>query len=493
VDISALTPDSVASFVAGLSEREKAELDAHLGDRLELQRNLSRLRELRAWSPRSYQQPLWDYLQGGGRRACLIWHRRSGKDSVALNWASESMLRRVGEYWHMLPEASQGRKAVWSAVNPHTGRRLIDQAFPLEFRASTRDQEMAITYKNGSLYRVVGSDNYDSLVGSTPAGVVLSEWALADPNAWAFIRPILMENKGWAMFITTPRGNNHAKKTRDLAMNDPEWFGQTLTVKDTKVFSEDDLGRELREMQHEYGMDEGRSFFDQEYYCSFESALLGSYYGASLTRMRAEGRITSVPVDKGNLVHTGWDLGASDSTGIWFVQVAGREYRFVDYYEAAGPTDLAYYAQVLEDKKKQHGWIYGTHYLPHDVAHMQQGNPDGNRVNTLKRLGITAKVVEVGNKNDGINAFRRILDAAYIDEKRCERGLDALSSYCRLWDQKLKMFRDEPHHNWASHGADAGRTFACGYRHPKDKQSSGKIPDFRNVVRPALGTGWMRH
>lgn len=487
-----LTPESIAPYLAGLSDKEKASLDALLGDQLQLQRDLSRLRELRLWSPRPYQMPLWSYLQAGGKRACVIWHRRSGKDSVALNWASESMLRRVGEYWHMLPEASQGRKAVWSAVNPHSGRRLIDQAFPLEFRASTRDQEMALTYKNGSLYRVVGSDNYDSLVGSTPAGVVLSEWALADPNAWAFIRPILMENKGWVMFITTPRGNNHAKATLSLAKNDSTWFGQVLTAKDTGVFNMDDLARELREMQHEYGKEEGQAFFDQEYYCSFESALLGSYYGAYLSKMRTDGRICDFPIDRAIPVHTAWDLGYTDSTAIWFVQRVGREFRFVDYHEASG-NGLDAYAKILQDKAKEHGWIYGTHYFPHDVAVKELGNGGLSRVDTLQSLGIKAKVVPQSNINDGINAFRRILDQSFIHETRCERGLNALSNYRREWNEKTRMYSDAPRHDWSSHGADAGRTFATGYRDPKEKVSSGKIPDFRNVVRPALGTGWMRH
>lgn len=394
----------------------------------------------------------------------------------------------------MLPEASQGRKAIWSAVNPHSGRRLIDQAFPLEFRSSTRDQEMAITFSNGSLWRVVGSDNYDSLVGSTPAGVVLSEWALADPNAWAFIRPILMENKGWVIFVTTPRGNNHAKSTYNLAKDDPEWFGQILTAKDTGIFSEDDLGRELREMQHEYGQEEGKAFFDQEYYCSFESALLGSYYGAYLNRMRAEGRLrANIPVDRAVLVHTAWDLGYTDSTAIWFVQRCGREYRILDYHEASG-NGLDAYVQVLQAKAQERGWVYGNHYFPHDVAVKELGNGGLSRIDTLRGLGLKASVVPQSNVNDGINAVRRLLDAAYIDEGRCERGLNALSNYRREWNEKTRMYSDKPLHDWSSHGADALRTFASGYRDPKERKGwEGKIPSFSKTERPKLGTGWMRH
>jgi len=146
------------------------------------------------WNPRPYQLQAWRYLENGGRHAELIWHRRSGKDEVALHRAACAAFERVAGYWHMLPEYSQARKAIWDAVNPHTGRKRVDEAFPLELRKATRNQEMIIEFKNGSTWQVVGSDSYNSLVGSSPAGIVYSEWALANPNARAYLRPILAEN-----------------------------------------------------------------------------------------------------------------------------------------------------------------------------------------------------------------------------------------------------------------------------------------------------------
>ena len=79
------------------------------------------------WRPRGYQRRLWNYLEGGGKRAVAVWHRRAGKDEVCLHWAACAALQRVGNYWHMLPEASQARKAIWDAINPHTGRRRIER------------------------------------------------------------------------------------------------------------------------------------------------------------------------------------------------------------------------------------------------------------------------------------------------------------------------------------------------------------------------------
>lgn len=477
------------AYVAGLSAQEKVELDRIIAPELSVIAVADQFP--RDWKPRSYQQKAWDYLDGGGKRSCLIWHRRSGKDDIALNWAAKAAHLRVGEYWHMLPEASQARKAIWDAVSPHTGIRRIDQAFPRNMRSNTRKNDMVIEFLNGSIWRVVGSDNYDSLLGSTPAGIVFSEWALADPNAWAFLRPILVENDGWAMFVTTPRGANHARKTLELARSDPSWFQQVLSARDTGVFTEDQLASELKEYQHDYGKEEGEALFEQEYNCSFDAALIGSYYGAYLNRAAKEGRIGKVPIDRSLLVHTGWDLGVSDSTGIWFIQRAGREYRIVDYHEAAG-VGLDEYARVLDAKKAEHSWVYGLHYFPHDMAVRELSNGGRSRADTMQGLGYKPIIVPQNNVMDGINATRRLLDQAWIDETRCERGLNALRNYRREWDDRLKMFRDSPLHDWASHGADAIRTFASGYRDPKEMAPAPivKIPSFASTPSER-GTGWM--
>lgn len=394
----------------------------------------------------------------------------------------------------MLPESAQARKAIWDATSPHTGIKRIDQAFPKEIREGTRDQEMAIRFKSGSLWRVVGSDNYESLLGSTPAGVVFSEWALADPNAWAFLRPILMENNGWALFITTPRGTNHAHKTLDLARSDPAWFAQVLSVHDTGVFTGDQLSAELKEYQHDYGEDEGRALYEQEYECSFEAALIGSFYGAYLARAAKEtpARIGRVPIDRTLLVHTGWDLGVGDSTAIWFIQRSGQEYRLIDYHEGAG-VGLDEYARILEDRRQKYKWIYGNHYFPHDMTHRELGNKGKSREDTMRELGFKPTIVPQHNVMDGVNAVRKMLDMSWIDDERCGRGLECLRNYRREWDERLRMFRDNPLHDWASHGADALRTFASGYRNPRERKQPdlGLLGHNRSLEPAHRGTGWM--
>jgi phage terminase large subunit len=261
------------------------------------------------WKPRPYQQTLWDYLERGGKRAIAICHRRWGKDDVALHWSAVSAMRKPATLWHMLPEAAQARKAIWLAVNPHTGKRRIDEAFPHAIRESTNEQEMFIRFKNGSTWQVIGSDNYNSLVGSPPAGIVFSEWSRANPQAWGYLAPILVENRGWALFITTPLGNNHAKSMLDVARNKRGWFAQVQTIDDTRAIPYSAVEEQRQEYIALFGEAAGLALLEQEYYCSFSSVIPGAYYAKEMTEAERAGRITQVDRDPDQPVHTAWDLG----------------------------------------------------------------------------------------------------------------------------------------------------------------------------------------
>src|SRR6056297_2629741 len=199
------------------------------------------------WRPLLHQTRLYREFGHGKqfKRGCAVWHRRAGKDSVALNLTARDMFRRVGTYWHLFPEQTQARRAIWNGID-REGRRIIDQFLPPEVRARTNGQEMLIETVNGSVWQMAGSDNYDSLVGSNPVGVVFSEWSLAHPEAWDYIRPILVENDGWALFIYTPRGRNHGYSTFLNARNDDGWFCERLAVDDTGLIDPEAFEAEKR-------------------------------------------------------------------------------------------------------------------------------------------------------------------------------------------------------------------------------------------------------
>lgn len=414
------------------------------------------------WTPRPYQKNLWNYLESGGKRAIEIAHRRWGKDDVALHWAAVSAIQKPATYWHMLPEYSQARKAIWNAVNPHTGVRRIDEAFPQELRDSTNDHEMFIRLVNGATWQVVGSDSYNSLVGTPPYGLIVSEWALADPTAWAYLAPILEENGGWAVFITTPRGKNHAHGMLRMAGNDPRWFAEVQTVDDTG-FDKGRIESARKEYHGIFGIDAGDALIEQEYYCSFEAAIVGAVYGAAMTRADKEGRIGKVNYDPDLPVHTAWDLGFDDSTAIWWWQIAKNEIRLIDYYEASGQT-IEHYCQVIKDKS----YKYGTHYVPHDAANKLLAAGGRSIYEQMTRdFGLKpVRIVPATSQQNCIEATRKTIDLCWFNDEL--KGLEALRQYQFEWDEDKKTFKSKPLHNWASHGADAFEIIGQVWRNPKE-------------------------
>lgn len=424
---------------------------------------------------------LWTYLERGGKRGVEVAHRRWGKDDVALHRAAVASHERIGNYWHMLPEYGQARKAIWEAINPMTGIRRIDEAFPEALRETTRTQEMMIKLRCGSTWQLVGSDNFDSLVGSPPVGVTFSEYAIADPRAWGYIRPILAQNGGWALFIYTPRGNNHGKTLFDFAktemMDGKDWFAEKMTADRSKVFSKETLEQELRELIAELGEEEGRALYQQEYMCSFEGAVFGSYYSRQMALADEEGRVTFVPYLVGHTVDTFWDLGIDDSMSIWFVQVVGNEVRFIDYYENTG-FGLDHYWATMKAK----GYVYGDHYMPHDAANrsVQTGKSTKQYAEGmgLRPVIVVKRAKDTQSVMAGIQAGRKVLNRCFFDRKKCARGISALEGYRAEYDEKNKRLANHPRHDWTSHAADAFRTFAVGYREPSgSRRSVGSIMD----------------
>ena len=427
------------------------------------------------WVPRPDQMALWAYLEAGGKRAVEVAHRRWGKDDVALHYTAVACHQRIGNYWHMLPEYGQARKAIWEAVNPATGKRRVDEAFPEGLRETTRTQEMMIKLRCGSTWQLVGSDNYDSLVGSPPVGVVFSEYAIADPRAWGYIRPILAQNGGFALFIYTPRGNNHGKTLFDFAktemMSGKDWFAEKLTADKSTVFSKETLEQELRELIAELGEEEGRALYAQEYMCSFEGAVFGSYYGRQMAQAEDEGRICFVPYTIGHEVYTFWDLGIDDSMAILMAQFIGNEVRFIDYYENTG-FGLDHYWKELKNR----GYVYGDHYMPHDAANrsVQTGKSTKQYAEDMgmKPIIVVKRAKDSQSVMAGIQAGRKVLNQCFFDRKKCSRLVSALEGYRAEYDEKNKRLANHPRHDWTSHGADAFRTFAVGYQGPKTKKKS---------------------
>ena len=469
------------------------------------------------WQPTLSQGKVWNrWINQNCNHLEIIAHRRWGKDEIALFGTMVKATQRVGNYWHMLPLQTQVRKAIWNAVNPRTGKRRIDEAFPESTRANTQEHEMMIRFKNGSTWQCLGSDGYSGAIGSSPAGIVYSEWSQSNPSSLSYLDPILVENDGWKLFITTPRGKNHAYKTFQTAKKDPDAFAQLITVEDTGIFTQEQLDKAKQGYINLHGEDAGTAVFDQEYYCSFDAAILGAYYGSEFKKIDEDGRICKVPWQKGYKVYTAWDIGRTDDTAIWFYQIVGGELHIIDFHVSSG-KDPGYYASQLLGKKVTINIEYGELRVEYgevipEIAHRQKyeygriGLPHDAKAKTLAAQGKsvqeqlakvfgwtkTAPTVRNLSFDDGIKASRGALKRAFFDDnERVLEGIEALRQYQREWDDDKKMFKDNHLHNWCSHPADAWRYLGVDWQEekPKDKAGPLKFPaqgtfnDMLNIVK----------
>lgn len=418
------------------------------------------------WKARDYQIPLWKYLREGGKRAICCWHRRAGKDDVLLHATAIAAMERPANYWHMLPEYAQCRRAIWDAVDGNTGKRRIFQAFPQEIIDGTVDDEMKIRFVNGSTWQLVGSDRYNTLVGAGIAGATFSEYALANPNSYAYISPMLRETNGWAAFISTPRGKNHFWKALKSAEKKPHWFNQTLSIQDTNALTAAELEDALGEYVDLYGEDVGQAVYEQEYNVSFVAAIPGAFYTREIVKIRNEGRLCQVDAVPGVPVHTSWDLGISDDTALWHFQVIGAQILILGCHAQSG-VGLDYYETYMRDIHAQKCWTKGTDFVPHD-AKAREWTGGRTRIETMFSMGFKPELVPNVGLMDGINAARRTLPLCVFDSDTEMTGFSALESYKRKWDDNKKAFSQGPDHDWASHYADSFRYLALSWRRARE-------------------------
>ena len=413
------------------------------------------------FQPRKYQIPLFKAFDSGVKRGVCVWHRRAGKDKCGLNVFIREMFKRKGQYYHLFPTARQARKAIWDGID-RDGLKVMDH-FPKEVIASKNETDMKVTLTNGSIYQLVGTDmGLDWLVGTNPVGLLFSEYPIMSPKAWDFLRPIIRENDGIALFVYTPRGQNHGHRLYEMAQNNDSWFCSKLTVEDTcrdsdgedgsRVVSADDLEEERRE-----GMDE--QMIQQEYYCSFHAAIPGAYFAKEMTRMETDGRIGRIPWEPKLRTSTFWDLGIDDSMSVVFAQQHGQEVRIIDYYEASG-EGLPHFISEIKSKP----YSYDSHNAPWDIE-VRELTTGKTRRETARSLGINFRVgKKVNKKEEAIEQARQLLSRTWMDRRKCEKLISALRNYHKEYDDKNQVFKARPVHNWASHGADSFMELAMSIR-----------------------------
>lgn len=410
---------------------------------------LQKIRLPHRFTPRKYQLKILDALDSGAKRAIWCCHRRAGKDLTIFNWVIKHLWENVMTCFLIFPSYSQGKKIIWDGMTKD-GIRFTD-FIPKELIEKKNESELKIRFINGSLLQIIGSDNIDSIVGTNPGLCVFSEYALQRPTVWEYLRPILAENDGTAVFISTPRGKNHFYDLFMHATTSDKWFSERLSVKDTLAISAKEIDRERTD-----GMSE--DLIQQEFYVSFDRGTEGSYYGKYVDILITEGRMTNVVYESNVEVNTSWDLGIGDSTSIIFFQIIGQEIHIIDSYENNG-EGLPHYVKILQEKP----YIYGTHFAPHDIEVRELGSGN-SRLQIARELGINFQKLPKLPIEDGIEALRGIFPKLWIDQKKNTYLIKCLTNYRKQFNEKYNCYSTSPVHDWSSHFCDCARYMAVGYK-----------------------------
>jgi phage terminase large subunit len=428
------------------------------------------------YQPRPFQRVIHRELDSH-RFGVVVCHRRFGKSVLAVNHLQKGALtckRQRPRFAYIGPTYRQAKATVWDYL------KFYARPIPgVKFNES----ELRCDYPNGGQVRIYGGDDPDSLRGLYFDGVVPDEYGLHSADIFSTVlRPALADRDGWALFLGTPNGKNQFYDILQYARaHAPEWFAAVYKASETGILSPHEL-QAARDVMTE---DE----YAQEFECSFDAAVKGAIYATQLQQARDSGRVTTVPYDPALPVDTDWDLGIGDAMSVWFSQsLRSGEVRLIDYYEASG-EGFPHYAKVLSDR----GYVYGTHYAPHDIAVRELGTGK-SRLDTAASFGlkfaITPRVVkqQAGQEvEEGIHAARLLFPRCWFDATKCKAGLEALQHYRRDYNQRLNEFKATPVHDWSSHAADAFRGLAVRHQPPREQKPDIWSSDYRGPTSQA----WM--
>ena len=393
-----------------------------------------------AYKPREQQLAIHE-LMDSKRFGVVVAHRRMGKTVSAINHLIKDALlnqKEAPRYAYIAPTYGQAKRVAWDY--------LVKYAEPLGGTQNITELRVDFWGRRIQLY---GSDNPETLRGQYFDGVILDEIGDQNPKIWTdIVRPALADRKGWCMFIGTPKGHNHFKELRDRAEKEDGWGLLEFKASETGVV--DDL--ELKAAKSEMGEDKYR----QEFECSFDAAVEGSYYGQVLNELEDKKHMQEIPREELSRTFTAWDLGMGDSTSIWVAQLVGTEVRLIDYYENHG-VGLDHYVKWIKDND----YLKAEHILPHDVRVRELGTGK-SRLEMLEDSGLEVKIAPRMGLDDGIQAVRRLLPRCWFNVPKVQIGLNCLRNYRRDYDEKRKIFYERPLHDWSSHGSDSFRYLALG-------------------------------
>jgi len=418
------------------------------------------------YKPYPWEVPICVAFQNGKELWKTI-HRRGGKDLFELTEVLlPSAFERPGTYQYIWPSLKQGRDSFWEGKDEE-GQDIFLKYIPQEMILHKDNADMKLTVASvggTSLIQVFGTNNkqYIALRGKPSNGAVFTEFAYQDPRGDEVISPMIRKTGGWRSYNSTPNGNNHYKDRFFRAKKNPDCYTILATVLDTFNHNGNRLVTDA-DLQKERDDGKPEDYINQEYFCSFNQGIEGTYIGKELQELANEGHITKVPYEKELLVDTYWDLGISkNSMAVWFVQQMGNEVRYIDFEEATGKT-FTYWAQLLQAKN----YLYGKHYAPPDILVKEmvgKGQIAQTRLDHAADVGIHFEITEKCSFENSVEVLKGLLPVSWFDEEKTAVGRKHLEMWGRVWNDILQKYTDAERADGNDHAGAAIRYSAISIR-----------------------------
>jgi phage terminase large subunit len=411
------------------------------------------------YTPRKVQAYIHQELDKH-RYSLLCLHRRCGKTTLCLNHLIKAAMTNKNHnprYAYIAPTYKQAKSIAFDFLKFYT-KNIPGTKY--------NESELRCDFVNGARISLLSSENPDSIRGIYLDGCIIDEAAQINPSLLdEVVIPALSDRKGFMVMCGTPKSmNNIFYDYYQKAQADPKWFLFKAKASETNIVEEEELENALSVM--------GKAKYDQEFECSFIGNIEGSIYGEIVQELDDKGNIGAVPYDPSLPVNTAWDIGYNDSTSIIFFQLLNHQINIIETYEDDNEA-LPHYIKYLQDKD----YVYDTHYGPHDLDVTEFSNGKTRR-EVASALGVRFRIAPRILLEDGIHAVKMLLPRCRIDSDSCSDLLIALRHYHRKFNDKERIFKSKPVHDFSSHMMDALRVLATGLEENKtDNKNLQRVAD----------------
>lgn len=398
----------------------------------------------------------------GLKRVFLVMSRRAGKEVQSWEFLIEAAITDPGTYLMVYPTIADGRQILWDGniTLPDGSILKFLDMIPSELVHKIDNSELKVKLKNGSTIYIIGSDvNIDKLRGRNPKACVFSEYAFSDPRVFLTILPAILNNKGWVLIQTTFNGMNHAYQKMQEVKGDSSWYCRidsclTLVDEQGKRY----IGEDVIEEARKAGMPEWLIL--QEFFCEvvFNEELL--MFGREMKFATENNLIEDFIINPGKKSWCCWDLGVSDSTVCSIFQLDNFGNPQVVYTFEDSNKSLQHYIKHSEDFANKYNLVILNDFIPHDGKNRRMlTNSVSSIEDSFRELGRNPITIDrVSEKFSAIQLMRNYIRKTKIHKKHASRTVECLSNYRREYDEKLKIFKEKPVHDWASHGVDNFQT-----------------------------------